>query len=229
MQLDPDDDEAEQRIRDALDRRSERELRAALGAWLDDVLPENATPAQVQAAVAQLSVPQRVRDVLQRALVDAADLGVSVAVDQLGSIGFDYTLAMAEARQWASVYTYELVQGINATTRRGMQEAIARWVDNGEPLEALRRDLEPMFGRRRARLIAATETTRAYQQGAEQGYRASGVVTGMEWRTARDELVCPVCGPRHGQRMALGSADAPPAHPNCRCWTAPVVREASDA
>jgi SPP1 gp7 family putative phage head morphogenesis protein len=185
--------------------------------------------AEVQTAVTNLQAPQRVKDALQRALIDGVDLGVSVAVDQLGSVGFDYTLAHAEARQAATQYSYELIRGIEESTQRVMRESVSRWVENGEPLERLVKDLEPTFGRQRARVIAQTETTRAYQMGAQESYRQSGVVEEVEWQTAADELVCPTCGPKQGQRMPLGSSDVPPAHPNCRCWIAPVVKDANDA
>lgn len=40
------------------------------------------------------------------------------------------------------------------------------------------------------------------------------------WVTARDEKVCPVCGPNHGLTLPISSAwpwGDPPAHPRCRC------------
>jgi len=45
------------------------------------------------------------------------------------------------------------------------------------------------------------------------------------WQTARDERVCPVCGPMHHSEVALdepfvtdaGKVWSPPMHPNCRC------------
>lgn len=229
LQLDPDDDEAERRIRDALDLRSERAIAAAFEQWVDQMLREGMTVEQVQAAVAGLQMPQKARDALQRALIDGVDLGVNVAIDQLGSIGFDFTLASAQARAAATAYGYELIRNIEDTTRRAVGEAVARWVENGEPLSSLVRDLTAApgapFNRRRAKLIAQTETTRVYSMGAEASYQESGVVKQVEWRTARDERVCPVCGGNHGKRFPLGSSTKPPAHPGCRCWLAPVIED----
>jgi SPP1 gp7 family putative phage head morphogenesis protein len=46
----------------------------------------------------------------------------------------------------------------------------------------------------------------------------------VEWRTAEDDRVCAICGPRNGERYALDDAPMqPPAHPSCRCWIVPVV------
>jgi len=45
------------------------------------------------------------------------------------------------------------------------------------------------------------------------------------WQTRNDEIVCPICGPRHGKEEGDGwtKDDGPPAHPRCRCWTNHVL------
>lgn len=138
------------------------------------------------------------------------------------------------ARAWSAQYSGELVRNIDATTQQGVRQAVERWYGNRESLPALRRDLEPMFGARRAKLIAQTETTRAASEGLRAGYRESGVVTGMVWKTVNDEKVCPVCGGLDGTVVAIDGAfydamtpelqqvarrrfEVPPAHPGCRC------------
>jgi SPP1 gp7 family putative phage head morphogenesis protein len=138
-------------------------------------------------------------------------------------------MANVAARHWADQYSGQLIQGISQTTERGVQQAVARFIDNGEPLEALIQDLTPFFGRKRAARIAATEVTRAYQHGSEDGWRQSGVVAQMEWQTVNDEKVCPQCGPMQGARAQLGGtfdeSPPPPLHVSCRCFTRPVVEE----
>ena len=64
-------------------------------------------------------------------------------------MGFDWTLANTAARDWANRYVGELIGGIQETTRAQVRQAVAAWVDNGQPLEALIRELEPTFGRPR--------------------------------------------------------------------------------
>lgn len=236
LQLDPDDDEAEQRIREELERRGARELAQALHGQLDELLPANAGDDAVRQApdrVAQTG--GRVRDVLRRMLQQSADLGVSSAVAGLEGIGigFDWTLANQDAAEWVRQYTFDLVQGIQQTTQARMQQAVTEWVNNGDPLPALIRELEPLFGRERAKLVAITEVTRAYQKGSELAWRRSGVVEEMEWVTVRDEAVCPRCGPLHGKRTRLERPDfdglaGPPAHPRCRCFTRPLVKEVQE-
>jgi SPP1 gp7 family putative phage head morphogenesis protein len=173
---------------------------------------------------------QRLKDALSRALLDGVDLGISVAVSQLEGVGFgfDWTLAHIPARDWAIAYTDELLAQIANVTQRGVGQAIGRWLDNGEPLDALIADLQPFFGPQRAARIAATEVTRAVQKGSEKAWEESGVVKEMSWQTVRDERVCIQCGPMHGMYAPLGGTfrgniPPPPRHPNCRCFTRPVL------
>jgi SPP1 gp7 family putative phage head morphogenesis protein len=127
-----------------------------------------------------------------------------------------------------------------------VQNSVARWYENGEHLDALTKDLKPIFGKRRARLIAMTETTHSAAQGTLRGYEASGVVKAMIWMTANDEKVCPYCGSLDGQTVGLQGnfSDAlppdlqaklsgrtfktPPAHPGCRCRIGAEVIDLGD-
>ncbi len=91
------------------------------------------------------------------------------------------------------------------------------------------------FSDERAMVIARTETQLATQDGALQGYRASGLVQGKQWVTAEDDRVSEECeangnaGPRgDGVLMDLDEAFpsgdvAPPVHPNCRCVIVPYI------
>jgi SPP1 gp7 family putative phage head morphogenesis protein len=240
LQLDRGDDEAERAIRMSLERRTTRNLHSVFQDMLDTLYPQGygefENPEMEAMRVHQLFMQeQRLYDEISRALQDGVDLGVSVAVTGLEQIGygFDWTLANVHAREWALRHTGELIRDLSATTERAVRQATARFIDNGEPLEALKRDLEPYFGRKRAERIAITEVTTAYQQGSEDAWRASEVVSEMEWVTVNDELVCPQCGPMQGERAPLGGTfpggiAAPPRHINCRCFTRPVVREPND-
>lgn len=229
LRLDPDDEEAEQKARMELERRTERELAKELQliqGSLFDQEPTGAEVGQVQQAF------QRVRDVLNRALQDSANLGVSVSVQQFENIrlAFDWTLAHEQARTWALTHTDNLLNQLGTTSTRFVGQAVNRWISNGEPLSALIHDLAPVFGRNRAALIASTEVTRAYAQGTLAGYAAAGYGEGRPteeipqhprcrcwyslrinkdngavfiFNTSADERVCPVCGPLHGQAVGV--------------------------
>lgn len=147
--------------------------------------------------------------------------------------GPDWDLANEDAAQWARTHVGELVTKIDETTRATIRREVAEFTRNKESITDLARRLEnvPAFGEERARMIAVTEVTRAYAEGNQAAWRESGVVEGKEWLTSVDERVCPICGPMHGMIVPLnsefsgpgGSFYGPPAHPRCRCDTAPVV------
>ena len=82
---------------------------------------------------------------------------------------------------------------------------------------------ERVFGRSRSEAIGITETTRAIQYGedlaAQQAIKMNYNVRAA-WRTAKDEHVCPVCGPLEGKGYEVYGKlfpDGPPAHVRCRC------------
>jgi len=182
----------------------------------------------------------------QQALVTAWLEKVALAGQQAGAreigaatkaaINLNWQLVNQDARQWATQYGYELIDGITDTTRARMQTALDEWITAGEPLSRLTERVTAIFNDpQRAAAIAATESTRAYAEGNNQVWQAAGVPE-REWRTAVDERVCPVCGALHQKRAKLGTpfevtvkgkrvvVDNPPAHPHCRCAILPVVR-----
>lgn len=225
LQMDDDDDEAEEKIRRDIEAEAERRLAAELAAQQRNVVSAargGATANEIVAARGSAT------QALQAALLQGADLGVAVAFRQLQNVGmaFDYTLANEQARDWAAQYNYNLVSQIDNTSERALRQAVGNWIEQGGTLRDLQRDLEPIFGRQRARLIAQTETTRAFFEGNRAGWRQSGVIDQLEWRTSNDERVCPVCGNLHGTRAPLNGdfgGYLPPAHPGCRCWAVGVV------
>lgn len=164
-------------------------------------------------------------------------------------LSIDWALIHKAALEWARRYVADLVRGINTTTLDVFRTAIADWIDKGGSLEDLAKfiegklpelDIPPGWSpdkvrwavsRERARLIAQTETTRAFTEGSINRWEQAGVTKG-KWRTNNDELVCPICGAlnnivgnlREGWRSPkTGELYRPPAHPGCRCFIAPVV------
>jgi SPP1 gp7 family putative phage head morphogenesis protein len=229
LQLDPDDDEAEQAARMEIEARAAADIERGLSEQGRQVANELSAepPTSRTRVVLETAI---LLSLLQRVIGQSAELGVGVARQQLDnvSIGFDWELSNAAAREWANRYAGELITQINSTTRRRVQAAIMTWIDSGEPLHSLIRDITPVFGRDRAELIASTEVTRAYAEANRIAYRESGVVDRVEWRTANDERVCPICGPLHGDQVGInrgfGSGISnPPAHPRCRCWIVAVI------
>lgn len=160
-------------------------------------------------------IAEAVRPILQDIYIEQAQALMGTI-----SIGVDMAVVNTMAIEWASSYAYDLVKGINDVTRKGIAEAVRLFYERGFSIDELQDDLSRYYNSVRARMIAVTETTRAGVEGerqiAEQIARDSGVQMIPVWNTAADELVCPICGPRHNQEITDGKY--PPAHPNCRCW-----------
>jgi SPP1 gp7 family putative phage head morphogenesis protein len=234
LQLDPDDDEAEQAIRRSLEKKIEAGLNDGFREMIEEVLPDGYIYWKDPSAAADLirgswKLNERMEAELRKALYESVSLGVEVSLDMMDQVGmsFDYTMVMDEALEWAKNYSYELIGDLNTSGREIVSRAIARHIEGGKPMGALVDDLMKLYGEQRARMIASTETTRAFFQGQVTSLRATGVVETMEWRTSRDHLVCPICGPMNHKRAPLGKMfennRQPPAHPRCRCWIAPVI------
>ena len=256
LQLDPDDDESEYQLRFTIEVQEIDRLQKALGAQFDkfqEMLNSgDIDTAEMNRIISTLADDTLLYDALQRTLVVAADLGVTVGIRQLDNvgIGFDWTLANADAREWARENAGVLIKDINATTSRSVRNALANWIDNSEDFGELVSEMERIFGYDRAELIASTEATRAYAEGSRLSYYYSGVVETIQWMTANDERVCPICAPLGGLNYGaesnartsvenpsfthpggLGPAERhtgknyrlPPSHPRCRCWIAAVI------
>ena len=135
-------------------------------------------------------------------------------------IGVDWALVNKRAVEWASRYTFDLVRGINDTTRDALQANVARYFEQGLTIGDLEDSIAGLFGPVRAEMISVTEITRASTEG-ERAIAAElaeqGIVMRPVWNTSNDELVCPICEPRNQE--TIEGDDYPPAHPRCRCST----------
>jgi SPP1 gp7 family putative phage head morphogenesis protein len=155
-----------------------------------------------------------------------AETALAVLEEDAG-IGVDWGLVNEAARDWAKRASLQLAGDIGETSRRFTTQTIADWIESGAPLDDLIGQLEPMFGKVRAEMVASTEVTRAFAEGNRTTWKESGVVDGMRWMASEDELMCPICGDLAGKVDTLdGDFDGngpPPAHPRCRCYLQPVV------
>lgn len=103
------------------------------------------------------------------------------------------------------LYRYDIstLSGIHEATRKRVLQLIDQWVRSGEALPTLINRLSPLFGKTRAEAIGITEVTRIFAKGNEILWTSTGIVSGKMWRTARDEYVCPFCGPLDGKIVEL--------------------------
>lgn len=156
---------------------------------------------------------------LSRAVQDEA-----IAQALATGVSFDVAEINAAALEWARKYTFELVKGIDRTTRKVLQRAVSQFIETpGMTVGQLTDLVSAAVGDARAANVAITELTRAYSQGTavyQEMLKEAGVNMRKVWNTSNDELVCPICGPLNQQAEdRWEDVGAPPAHPNCRCWT----------
>jgi SPP1 gp7 family putative phage head morphogenesis protein len=82
------------------------------------------------------------------------------------------------------------------------------------------------IGEERALMIARSEMTRAHSEGqlaAMENLGIDEVGVAVEWSTAEDEAVCPLCAALEGVVLKVEEAHGMlPRHPNCRCAWIPA-------
>jgi hypothetical protein len=160
--------------------------------------------AAVDSAEANVTLgDEDIQDALFNMINEAVLLGQDVGRSQIDAIygvekqldDIDWSSLAGDGIQWVTNHVRNLMVELNQTSRETMRKAIAQWKETGEGLNKLIETLEQMgwgFDKRRAKLIAETEVTNAFAKGAVMAWTASNVVVGKEWRTANDELVCPI-------------------------------------
>lgn len=207
-------------------RDPEDELAAALagemGPYMQQVAEQivNGQPPDTK------DMDNRILVLLLLALLGATAANVTQRAAALG-VQLSVTSINDAATRWAQQYTFDAVRGINSTTRQAISDAVSMYTRTpGMTKDDVVRLLEPVFGERRARMIAATEITRAYGQAAHIAQielEQRGVKTKEQWVTWRDDRVCPICAPLHNSfDWQADQPYGPPAHVNCRCWLALV-------
>ncbi len=101
--------------------------------------------------------------------------------------------------------------------------ALAQGAANGDSADTIAADITALLSNPgRAQMIATTELNRAVSAAAVNGYQDRGYRE-IEWLTAEDDRVCPICfgNEEHGPvRIGVpfpSGALRPPGHPWCRC------------
>lgn len=115
--------------------------------------------------------------------------------------------------QMSTNISRELVDGL---TRGDSPRKVAR---------AINKQIDKV-GKTRSVTIARTETIRAHAEGNLDAMEELGidkVTVAVEWSTAGDDRVCPLCQPLDGVEMSIHEARGIlPRHPNCRCAWIPA-------
>lgn len=161
---------------------------------------------------------------IRDAAMSSADFWLDDLLTTVG-VGVDWTLVNQGVIKWAQEYSYDLIKGINDTSRKAVSDAVADWIASGLPLDELIDSLKPMYGPVRAQMIAVTEVTRAFSQGQTELWKESEVVNAYNVMTAEDANVDEICvvEAAGGPYPLDDDSHSPPFHIGCRCWKQPVV------
>lgn len=141
---------------------------------------------------------------------------------------------------------------INAVTIGKVRNQLAAGLEAGETVVELRKriadDVYDAAIANRAALVSRTETIWAWNEGAVQAYKQSGVIHKKIWVSSSDDRTCEFCPLMDGKVVDVeisyfGKGDTmtgqdggelsfeyeeighPPLHPMCRCAIAPEVEE----
>ena len=142
------------------------------------------------------------------------------AMSEEVGVELTWSLVNTNAVNWSQSYGFELIRGLNETTRQQMQKVLSDFWSESATIEDLIGKIAELFGAARAERIAITETTRAAVEGerayiegleAEFGMRARSF-----WHTVNDSYVCRACQEKDG--LEVDRTDVPPLHPGCRCY-----------
>ena len=145
-------------------------------------------------------------------------------------------------------HRYGAVQSVNSTIVKQLRKKLAAGMEEGENLPDLRRRVETVFeglSAYGAERIARTETIWAWNEGARQGYKQSGVVEKLQWVSSGDRRTCDWCLDLDGAIIGIDTSffdkgdeyevnerimdfeyekvDHPPLHSSCRCTIVPVL------
>lgn len=132
----------------------------------------------------------------------------------LSNSAVDFPLLLAN---WKEVEKNRLVMGVKSgfvqgkTTRQIVKEVVGA----GGLADVSQRN---------AATVVRTALNHVSTQARETTYKKnSDIVEKYEWVSTLDSRTSTICRSRDGQKYEIGKGPLPPAHPNCRSATAPVI------
>lgn len=120
------------------------------------------------------------------------------------------------------------LQGVTQDTATKMSRVLTDGLAQGQNPRQISKTLVTSLGlsKNRANTIARTEIIRAHAEGQLDALEKLGIAqvgVAVEWSTAGDQRVCPLCQPMDGVVYPIAKAHGLiPRHPNCRCSFLPA-------
>ncbi|MFJ4787569.1 phage portal protein [Streptomyces sp. NPDC088794] len=122
-----------------------------------------------------------------------------------------------------------IIRSVANTRLNELGRALAAGAARGDSADTIARNISGILSNpARAEMIATTELARAVSAASLSTYRVNGIEY-VEWITAVDERVCPLCmsnteaGALRLETQFPSGVYMPPAHPFCRCALMPVT------
>jgi HK97 family phage portal protein len=161
-------------------------------------------------------------------MVDAATESGQDALDLLGTgETFEYTTALEKKLKERAKF---FASSVNDTTLQKLSATLAEGINAGEGTAELSARVNAVyeeFPTYRSDLIARTEATAVNNEGFQEAYKQSEVVSQQEWIATQDDRTRDEHLAMDGETVKVGenfSNGLPyPQEPNCRCVLAPVV------
>jgi HK97 family phage portal protein len=226
--------------RDRYLKDKEHEFHLKLGAHWDflikDIESGKATKAQTGVEEVLASVIPSLNAWTQTTgeiVLTFGDATLRKAVTDAGTIysfPMNFSLEHSGAISWLNKRSQDTATSMRDTLLNRSREVIARnLADNITSVSKIRQEVADTLKEEkdwRVDRVVRNELLEAYSEGSFRTYEASGVVTQVEWITADDERVCPICEPNNGKHAGIGELfpsgdDRPPAHTQCRCQAVP--------
>lgn len=220
--------------RDEWERRLQKVLKRVLNGQYDAVVAQLGDPPDLNKLDSTFwaglgeAARKELQGELERIHIDA---GIELAATHSIEL-VDWALPNAAAAEWAKQYTFDLVQQLEDTSRKKLQEAVPAFFEQqGTTMGDLKAELSPIFGVQRADNIAITEVTRAVSRGEQSTVdeiKRGGIEMEAVWETMEDGEVDDVCRRLDGQvagpdgmftdpETGAKFLEPPDPHPGCRC------------
>lgn len=145
-------------------------------------------------------------------------------------------VAAANARPFQGRFLREWLADAEEGAARRVRQALQQGFVEGRSVSELIRQIRGSkaanyrdgileISRRGAEAMVRTAITHVSAVAQQETYRAFGpdVVAGVQWIAVLDSRTTELCASRDGKVYPVDSGPRPPAHPNCRSTTAPVI------
>ena len=166
----------------------------------------------------------------------AAKIRTFTATSTLGTVGLESIILPIhqEALEFLFTRSFDALDGLTDDLRSQTRSILFDGVKEGKGIREISKEIKDRIAvsRSRAKLIAQTETTQAFQRGTIAQTELASEFTGedidLRWDTRRDSKVRPLHVSFHGDIMTTKEASVKiNISPfNCRCALSPVIEEA---